>query len=98
MMDYLRAFANNPQNPKNVQISYMSFLAISTFWEMMQPDILQTLSEDERIAFGFVQSELTDKKQRILNRQTYTAIVHAQTEDEKQAAYENYKASKGLYK
>ena len=90
-MNELRNFANNPQNPKNIQISFIVFLAV----EMLLAKINENqLTDDEILTLKFACKEIKNKKSKILNRQTFTAIVQAQTEDEKQAAYENYRLTK----
>jgi len=94
MMKMLRAFGRNPENPKNIQIPFMAFIGITEFWEMIDPG---SLTDEQREAYDYIRNALNDKKSRILNRQTYTAIVQAQTTEEKQAAFENYKATKGIH-
>ena len=94
MMDFIRAIINNPQNPKNIQIPYAVFMAVERFIGQIDTT---TLTDDEKTAHEYVRQELTNKKSRIVNRQTYTAIIQAQTPEEKQTAYENYRATKELY-
>jgi predicted Ser/Thr protein kinase len=92
MMNMLRRFGNNPANQKKVQISLMSLIGILEFMKKIDVNIL---TNDEHEAYKFISRELTNKKTKVRNRQTYTAYVHA-TGDEKQSAFENYLQTKQL--
>ena len=93
MTETLRNFERNPQTPKKIQIPFTTFLAV----EMLLQEIdVATLSKDAQMMHYVVCKELAEKKDRVRNRQAYTAIIHAQSEDEKQAAYENYRLTKGM--
>ena len=93
MMAMLRQWGNNPANPKKVQISFMAIIGLMEFLNRIDP---RTLSSEDREAYDFIRMELTDKQNRVRNRQAYTAIVHAQTPEEKQAAYECNKNTKQM--
>ena len=89
-MDCLRSQAEYPGSPKNVQISFLTFLAISEIWKALESELFQNMLPIEiRAAFEHVRQELANKKSKMRNRQAYTAITHAH-KDDKQAALENY--------
>ncbi|MCL2197297.1 MAG: hypothetical protein FWB80_00080 [Defluviitaleaceae bacterium] len=95
MLPDLRNFQKNPDCPKNVQISFITFLSIEIFLDKVDE---AKLSTEEQLAFSHIKKELLHKKSRISNRQAYTEITRAKTKDEKQAAYENYLFTKQLSK
>jgi len=93
MMNFLNSIQNNPQYPKNVQIPISVFVAIERLWGR---DI-NTLTNEEKEAFDFVHSSLVDKKNRIRSNQTFKQeVLPAQTQKQKQAAYENWNQTKRL--
>jgi len=94
MMEFLRAVMNNAQNPKNVQIPFAVFLAVEKFISRIDAS---ALANDDKQAHEYVTSELAGKKSRIVSRQAYKAIVHAQTPEEKQAAFAEYQATREFY-
>ena len=85
-------YKDNPQNPKNIQISFTTFMTLIT---LIGIDV-NHLSDEDAEALKIAREELKDKKKRIRNRQAYRAITHAQTPEEKQAAFENYHHTKEL--
>ena len=97
MQDYLLSFSNNPKNPKNIQIPFVTFIAIAKIWELMQSEAMRVLSDEEKAIYKDIYNELSGKKGRIASRNAYSAIAHAQTPDEKEAAYKAYLATKEFY-
>ncbi|MCL2215790.1 MAG: hypothetical protein FWB91_02090 [Defluviitaleaceae bacterium] len=94
MMEMMRRFGNNPANPKKVQISFMAVIGMLEFLNMLDTS---TITSDEKEAYKFILCELEGKKSKVVIRQAYTAIVHAQGAEDKHAAYENYLATKELH-
>ena len=94
MLEKLHAYATRSRIPQKVKIPAIAYLVISEFWEMMQPDIVQSLDEQEAEAYEFVRKELAAIKERQRCRSAYTDVVHAQTPEEKQVAYDEYLQTK----
>ena len=95
IMDIMRNFANNPENPKKAQVSYMAVIGVLEILKQMDPE---QLSADDRKAFDFILHEFTEKKNALAKRQCFSAIKRAQTPEEKQAASENYLYAKNNYR
>jgi len=93
-LDIIRSFADNPQNPKNVQMPVEIFLSIDL---LLSEVTTPTLSDEGADLYTNVRRWINDKKNSTRNRQAYRGIVRAQTNEEKQAAYENYHNTKALY-
>lgn len=91
MMETLRSFEGNPQNPKMIQIPFTTFLAADLLLQEIDANLL---SQDAQAVYQIVRKELADKKDRIRNRMAFTAVIYAQNEEERQAAYENYHMTK----
>lgn len=94
MTKALRNFESNPQNPKKVQIPFTILMAMDMLLQEIEPG---RLSDDGQNIYNIVRTALDEKKNRVRNRQAYTAIIHAQDEDDKQAAFINYCATKGFF-
>jgi len=93
-MEYLRSFAQNPQNPKNIQLPFITFLAIEAIVGAMDK---KNLTSEGREVFDFVLTEIVNKKSSIRNRQAFSEIIHAgENKTDKQAALQNYIATKKL--
>lgn len=88
MMEMLRSWGNNPANPKNIQIPLMVFIGLEAFLNTISQE---TLTQDEKAAYVYLQKEIRCKKSRILNRQTYTKVIQAgSNEDNRKTALQNY--------
>jgi len=94
MMDMLHTWGSNPANPKNVQVSFMAVIGMLEFLKRLDTN---SLSNEDIKAYEFILEELERKKGKIATRQAYTAVTHAQNEKEKQAAFNNYQATKAVY-
>jgi len=94
-MEYLRSFELNQKNPKNIKIPFTTFIAMEMLFKKLDVGVL---SPEEKAIYEIVKHELDEKRNRIVNRQNYTAMLSTQTEDEKQAAYENYRLTREFAK
>jgi len=93
LTDYLKHIVSNSQNPKNIKISFVLFMAIDLLLERLETN---NLTQDELLILMHVTSEMGKKKDSIRERQAYNGIVNATTSAEKQAAFENYQNTKQL--
>lgn len=79
--------------PKNVQIPYMVLMAAI---EVLNSIDKNTLPENIRSKYDLVHRELYEKRSRIRNRFAYSDIIQAQSEDDREAARDNYLKTKEL--
>ena len=94
-MQHLHNFVNNPQNPKFVKVPFITFLAMGELFNHIDPN---NLSADEMGMYNQALDEIDSKKNAIRNRQAFAGVVQAQTQEEKEAAFENYKNTRDLFK
>ena len=91
-MDFLLNLQNNPQYPKNVQISIALFMAIQMLWGK-DPSVL---SDEEKVVAAFIENGLKDKTSRIRSNASFKPVIYATSKSEKQAAYDNHRLTKEL--
>ena len=92
MMDVLRRFRDNPENPKNVQIPFYVLIGMEMFLSNIDTG---TLTDDEKAAHKIVLNEIEEKLGRVRNRQAYSEVVRAPKKD-KQAALDAYHSTKKM--
>ena len=92
-LEFMRRWANNPANPKNVQVSFFAFVGIMEFFNAIDAS---QLSPDDLEAFQLIKGEIDKKIESVRNRQAYAAVVQATSEEDKQTAYENYQRTKQI--
>ena len=89
LIEIMKRFRDNPENPKNVQIPFYVVVGMKYVLEAIDVENIEFLEE----ACKEIHKELASKMGKILNRQAYTEYIRA-SKSNKQEALDNYIAQK----
>lgn len=81
------------ENPKNIQISYELFFKTYLFLKSIDKN---SLTEEMQKDYDFMLHGFCEKRSKIRNRMTYSEIVMAQNENERETAVNNYLSTKEM--